>query len=72
MGKRTASHEAVPLEVARVKPYYEHAGITIFHSDVREWMASVPACLRFDTVLTDPPYGVGVPYGRFSDTRKLG
>jgi site-specific DNA-methyltransferase (adenine-specific) len=41
-----------------VKPYYEHAGITIYHGDCREWLQSVPACLRFDAMVTDPPYGV--------------
>lgn len=44
-----------------MKPYYEHAGITIYHGDCREvcdqWRG-----LRthsFDLVLTDPPYGHG-------------
>ena len=37
-----------------MKPYYEHAGITIYHGDCRE---IVPQ-LEFDVVVTDPPYGV--------------
>jgi hypothetical protein len=47
-----------------VKPYYEHAGITIYHGDCREfiwlpesvapaWPIPTP-----DLVLTDPPYGI--------------
>jgi site-specific DNA-methyltransferase (adenine-specific) len=36
----------------RVKPYYEHSGITIYHGDCLEWM---PAA---DAVVTDPPYGI--------------
>lgn len=35
------------------KPYYEHAGITIYHGDCREVLPSLPAP---DLVLTDPPY----------------
>ena len=36
-----------------MKPYYEHAGITIYHGDAREVRPSLSA----DCVLTDPPYG---------------
>jgi site-specific DNA-methyltransferase (adenine-specific) len=39
-----------------VKPYYEHAGITIFHGDCREILPS----LKADVVVTDPPYGVNL------------
>jgi site-specific DNA-methyltransferase (adenine-specific) len=38
-----------------MKPYYEHAGITIYHGDCREVLPTLPPC---DLVLTDPPYGV--------------
>jgi len=38
-----------------MKPYYEHAGITIYHGDCRE---VIPSLDVFDLVLTDPPYGV--------------
>lgn len=38
-----------------LKPYYEHAGITIYHGDCRE---IIPG-LSFDVVVTDPPYGHG-------------
>src|SRR5271154_6973796 len=37
-----------------VKPYYEHAGITIYHGDCREILPTLP---KFDLLLTDPPYG---------------
>lgn len=37
-------------------PYYDHAGIQIFHGDCREVL---PTLGRFDLVLTDPPYGTG-------------
>jgi site-specific DNA-methyltransferase (adenine-specific) len=40
-----------------VKPYYEHAGITIYHGDSREILPTLPPV---DLVLTDPPYGVGL------------
>jgi len=39
-----------------VKPYYEHAGITIYHGDCREILPQLP---KVDGVLTDPPYGHG-------------
>lgn len=39
-----------------MKPYYEHAGITIYHADCREILPSLP---KVDLVLTDPPYGIG-------------
>lgn len=38
-----------------LKPYYDHAGITIFHGDCREILPKLP---KVDLVLTDPPYGV--------------
>lgn len=38
-----------------MKPYYEHAGITIYHADCREM--PLPKC---DLLLCDPPYGSGL------------
>lgn len=37
-----------------MKPYYDHAGITIYHGDCREILPTLP---KVDLVLTDPPYG---------------
>ena len=37
-----------------MKPYYEHAGITIYHGDCREILPHLP---KVDLVFTDPPYG---------------
>lgn len=37
-------------------PYYDHAGITIYHGDCLE---IVPTLGGFDLLLTDPPYGIG-------------
>lgn len=37
-------------------PYYERAGITIYHGDCREILPTLPLV---DLVLTDPPYGIG-------------
>jgi site-specific DNA-methyltransferase (adenine-specific) len=39
-----------------MKPYYDHAGITIYHGDCREIL---PQLGKFDLLLTDPPYGHG-------------
>ena len=38
-----------------MKPYYEHAGITIYHGDCREILPNVSA----NVIVTDPPYGLG-------------
>lgn len=38
-----------------MKPYYEHAGITIYHGDCRDVWNTVHA----DALVTDPPYGIG-------------
>ncbi len=39
-----------------MKPYYQEDGITIYHGDCREVLATLP---KVDLVLTDPPYGIG-------------
>jgi site-specific DNA-methyltransferase (adenine-specific) len=45
-------------------PYYEHAGITIYHGDCREILPHISA----DACVTDPPYGMAndADYSRFS------
>jgi site-specific DNA-methyltransferase (adenine-specific) len=45
-----------------MKPYYEHAGITIYHGDCREILPEIGGV---DLVLTDPPYGVNYEGGHF-------
>lgn len=39
-----------------MKPYYDHAGITIYHGDCRGVLPRVSA----NVLVTDPPYGVGL------------
>lgn len=46
-------------------PYYEHAGITIYHGDCREVLPNLP---KLAAVVTDWPYGVDVEYGAFDDS----
>jgi site-specific DNA-methyltransferase (adenine-specific) len=41
-----------------VRPYYDHAGIRIFHADCREVLPTLPQD-SVDLLLTDPPYKVG-------------
>lgn len=45
----------------RREPYYNAHGITIYHGDSREILPEIAGA---DMVLTDPPYGLGIGYGR--------
>jgi DNA modification methylase len=47
-----------PKEWRELQPYYEHAGITIYHGDCREILPTLP---KVDLVLTDPQYGINHP-----------
>ena len=47
-----------------MKPYYEEDGITIYHGDCSEVLPQPEA----DSIVTDPPYGVGKDYGVCDDT----
>jgi site-specific DNA-methyltransferase (adenine-specific) len=47
-----------------MKPYYEEAGITIYHGDCREIL---PQLQGVGAVLTDPPYNVGYKYASYAD-----
>lgn len=38
-----------------MKPYYDHAGITIYHGDCRE----IAPHLTAQAIVSDPPYGMG-------------
>lgn len=40
-----------------MKPYYDHAGITIYHGDCRDILPHLP---KVDLVITDPPYSTPV------------
>lgn len=40
-----------------MRPYYDHAGITIYHGDCREVLPAVTVCSRA-VMVTDPPYGI--------------
>jgi site-specific DNA-methyltransferase (adenine-specific) len=56
------------------KPYYERAGITLYHGDSREIVPALPDGVA-DLIVTDPPYAVSKPgvgrwetrYGRTDD-----
>ena len=42
-----------------MKPYYEEAGITLYHGDCRDVL---PGLSGVDAIVTDPPYGIGFEY----------
>ena len=42
-----------------MKPFYERQGITIFHADCRELLATMEAG-SVDAVVTDPPYAISI------------
>jgi site-specific DNA-methyltransferase (adenine-specific)/modification methylase len=42
-----------------MNPYYEHAGITIYHGDCRE----IAPTLTADALISDPPYGINYVHG---------
>jgi len=43
-----------------MKPYYDHAGITIYHGDCRDVL---PTLAPVDVMVTDPPYGIVGGFG---------
>lgn len=51
-----------------MKPYFEEAGITIYHGDCLDVMPTF-ANYSFDVMFTDPPYNCGKDYGTASDDR---
>jgi site-specific DNA-methyltransferase (adenine-specific) len=69
--------QSIAVEEVRLmpnKPYYEHAGITIYHGDCREILPLMPAG-TVDLVFTSPPYNLGNTTGggfpdRFGHYRK--
>lgn len=50
-----------------MKPYYDHAGITIYHGDCLEIMPELP---RVDLVVADPPYYITATGGGIGGKRK--
>lgn len=46
-----------------VTPYYEHAGITLYHGDCREVLPT----LSGDALISDPPFGIGWGRATWSD-----
>ena len=52
-----------------VEPYYQDDYVTLYHGDCRE---IVPQLGKFDLLLTDPPYGIGVDKLMHSNSGKQG
>lgn len=53
-----------------MKPYYDHAGVTIYHGDCREILSALPVV---DLVVTDPPYrSLDIDVIRGTTTRLVG
>ena len=57
-----------------MKPYYDHAGITIYHADALELLPVLcPVGLNpVDVVLADPPYGIDGARGGVNVQRAKG
>ena len=52
-----------------IKPYYDHAGITIYHGDCREIL---PHLEPVDLVLTDPPYpNYNMEHGKYWEQTEI-
>lgn len=51
-----------------VTPYYDEAGITIYHADCREVLPTLG--VDIDLLLADPPYNVGCAYDEYNDSRE--
>ena len=51
-----------------MKPYYDHAGIIIYHGDCREILPEI----RADVVVTDPPYGIDAGNATFGNAKIRG
>ena len=49
-----------------MKPYYQNNKVTLYCADCRDVLPGIEA----DVVITDPPYGVGVEYNIYKDTRQ--
>lgn len=52
-----------------MKPYYDEAGVTIYHGDCREIL---PTLDPVDLVLSDPPYGMDYQHGARKGGRVMG
>jgi site-specific DNA-methyltransferase (adenine-specific) len=50
-----------------MEPYYEHGGVTLYHGDCLDVMATLPAG-SVDLVVTSPPYNLGNTTGRAAPT----
>ena len=57
MDNNQQSKKASTLSDAVIRPYYQDSAVTIYHGDCRE---VVPTLGRFDLLLCDPPYGIGI------------
>ena len=61
-----------PVNLFSMKPYYDHAGITIYHGDCREILPEIRGPYPHPTrtlVLTDPPYGIGADKNKRANKR---
>lgn len=52
-------------------PYYDEDGITIYHADCRRILPGLDD-EDVGAIITDPPYGIGKPYGDDYDDRQDG
>lgn len=68
--KETARADSLQRLVlpSSLRPYYDEDGITLYHGDCCELLPLMPAV---QMTLTDPPYNVGIDYGKTTDDNRI-
>ena len=57
------------IEAVGVEPYYREDAGVIYNADCLDILPKMPEkCV--DLVVTDPPYGIGLEYGEYKDTKE--
>jgi site-specific DNA-methyltransferase (adenine-specific) len=63
MASNPTDGDGTVSSVAGLRPYYDHAGIQIYHGDCRDVLPTLSA----DALVTDPPYGINWSRATWAD-----